>query len=146
MKKIRTDRTFLKKPIYPGGPKAMGAFLNENLKYPKEALESGTKGIVQVKITIDADGKVIQTEVMHGIGHGCDEEAQRVARLLKFQVPKNRGVKPKFFKKINIRFGIQTPAISHKTPIQLPHTTPTFSSTQSQITSITYTITVTKKG
>jgi len=144
MKKVRTDRTFLKKPFYPGGPKAMGEFLRANLKYPEDAIKSNTKGIVQVKITIDAEGKVIHTEVIHGIGHGCDEEAQRVAGMLKFQVPKNRGVKPKFFKKINIRFdyhpAVQPPKITIKA------TTPgsTFTSTQS-ISSFSYTITVVKK-
>lgn len=100
----KKDKHFLNKPIYEGGPKAMQQFIRENLKYPKEALKNKVEGVVVVRYTIDKDGKVIKTSVKTGLGHGCDEEAQRVVRLLKFHVQKNRKVKAIFHKSINIRF------------------------------------------
>lgn len=140
MKKKSTDRNFLNKPAYPGGKNAMSTFIKQHLKYPEEAQKLGIKGIVQVKITISSAGNVIDAEVKHSLGHGCDEESIRVAKLLKFEVPKNRGVKVKFFRRVNFGFGrvpvqkkLQKKAVSSQ-PQQ------TYSSTSQSITSYTYNV------
>ena len=104
MKKEAKDKHFLKKPIYEGGPKAMKAFIAENLRYPKEAFENRIAGTVYIRYDIDQNGNVTQAKVVKGIGYGCDEEAQRLAMLLKFHVPKNRGVRVVFHKNIQIHF------------------------------------------
>lgn len=104
MKKEAKDKHFIKKPIYEGGPTAMKKFIGENLRYPKEALENKTQGTVYVRYDIDYSGKVVDAKVIKGIGHGCDEEAVRLAKLLKFKVPKNRGVRVVFHKNIQIHF------------------------------------------
>lgn len=57
-----------------------------------------------MKYSLDGDGKVIATKVIHSLGYGCDEEAIRVIKLLKYHVPKQRKIKVKFHKTINIRF------------------------------------------
>ncbi len=98
------DKHFLKKPIYEGGKEALFDFIKKNLKYPKEALKNKIEGVVIVRYTINRDGKVIKTEVKNSLGYGCDEEAQRVVKMLKFHVPKNRKLKVLFHKKIHIRF------------------------------------------
>lgn len=105
MKKEKKDESFIKTPYYEGGEKALSDFILKNLKYPKEALEKNVKGIVLIRCDIDYKGKVILTQVMKGIGHGCDEEAQRIAKLLEFKVPKSpRGVKVTFHKDLRIPF------------------------------------------
>ena len=104
MKKEKKDKHFLKKPIYEGGIKAMRAFIRQNLKYPKAALEAKIEGTVHLSYTINQTGKVIHANIISGIGHGCDKEAIRLAKLLKFKVPKNRATKIKFHKKISIHF------------------------------------------
>lgn len=98
------DKHFLKKPIYEGGKEALFDFIKKNLRYPKEALKNKIEGVVIVRYTINRDGKVIKTEVKNSLGYGCDEEAQRVVKMLKFHVPKNRKLKVLFHKKIHIRF------------------------------------------
>ncbi|TVQ48053.1 MAG: energy transducer TonB [Saprospirales bacterium] len=98
------DKHFLKKPIYEGGRQALFDFIKRNLKYPKEALKNKIEGVVIVRYTINKDGKVIKTEVKNSLGYGCDEEAQRVVKMLKFHVPKNRKLKVLFHKKIHIKF------------------------------------------
>jgi protein TonB len=92
----KKPKHFLKQPEYPGGPKAMSKFIYENLRYPKPALEAGKEGVVLVEYDINHEGRVVDTRVLQSIGHGCDEEAERVVRLLKFDVGKNRGVKVVF--------------------------------------------------
>jgi TonB family protein len=102
--KERKEKHFLKKPIYEGGKEALQDFIKNNLKYPKEALENKIEGVVIVRYTIDKSGKVVKTKIKTGLGYGCDEEAQRVVKLLKFVVPRNRKLKVLFHKTIHIRF------------------------------------------
>lgn len=104
MKKEAKDKHFIKKPIYKGGPTAMKKFIGQHLRYPKEALENKIQGTVYVKYDIDYKGNVTDAKVVKGIGHGCDEEAMRLAKLLKFKVPKNRGVRVIFHNNIQIHF------------------------------------------
>ena len=104
MKTERKDKHFIKKPIYPGGNKALKELIKQELKYPKEALEKKIEGVVRVRYTIDKNGKVTKTQVMVHLGHGCDEEAERVVKLFKYNVPKNRKIQVHFHKTINIRF------------------------------------------
>lgn len=104
MHKERKSKHFIKNPFYEGGLKSMREFIGQNKKYPKEALEEKIEGTVFLKYTINYKGKVIGTKVVKSLGYGCDEEAQRVVKLLKFEAPKNRGIKVKFFKNIQIHF------------------------------------------
>jgi len=106
LKKERQDKHFIKKPYYVGGVDAMRAFIRKHKKYTKEALEKKIEGVVVIKYMINASGKVIKTKVISGPGHGLDEEAERVVKLLKFKVPKNRSSKLKFQKSINVHFKI----------------------------------------
>ena len=109
MKKGRKPEQFIKSPIYEGGPKAMLEFIKQSLKYPKEAQAAKVKGTVRVRIRINYKGVVEQTKVIAGLGHGCDEEAQRVASLLTFKTPKNRGIKAHFHKTLNFHFRLPKP-------------------------------------
>ncbi|MBT8229899.1 MAG: energy transducer TonB [Saprospiraceae bacterium] len=105
MSKERKDKHFIKKPVYPGGTAAFKAFIKNNLKYPKEALKNKTEGTVLVKYDIDYKGNVTDARVMHSLGDGCDEEAVRVIKLLKFDIPKGpRKLKVLFHKEAKITF------------------------------------------
>lgn len=103
--KERRDDSFIKKPIYPGGSAALRKFIKENLKYPKEALKNKIEGTIFIKYTVDHKGKVIETKVVKGIGHGCDAEAERIMKLLQFEIPKNpRKLRVTFHQKTQITF------------------------------------------
>lgn len=104
MEKSKKPKHFLQQPEYPGGEKALTQFIYDNLRYPETALAVGTEGVVVAEYDIDNRGNVVDTRVIRGIGHGCDEEACRVLRLLKFDVGKNRGVRVIFHKKARVQF------------------------------------------
>ena len=104
MKKERKEKNFVKKPVYPGGPSAMKKFVSQNLKYPKSALDNKIEGSVYIRYSIDFKGKVIDTKVISSLGHGCDEEAQRIVKLFKFQIDKQHKIRVKFHKNIHIHF------------------------------------------
>ncbi len=118
MKKERKDKNFIKKPIYPGGSLAMRNFIREYLVYPPDALKKGIEGTVSLKYSIDHKGNVTDTHIIAGIGHGCDEEAQRLVRHFKFEVPKTRGVRVTFHKDIHVHF-----RLPKKKPAATPVTT-----------------------
>ncbi|MFK8005670.1 MAG: energy transducer TonB [Saprospiraceae bacterium] len=118
MHKERKGKHFIKNPFYEGGLKAMREFISQNKKYPKEALEEKIEGTVVIKYTINYKGKVIDTKVLKSLGYGCDEEAQRVIKLMKFEAPKNRGIKVKFFKNIQIHFRLPKEKEKNTPPVQ----------------------------
>ncbi len=116
MEREKKDKDFIHPPEYPGGPKAMSKFIYEQLRYPAEALAAGVEGRVIVLCDINDDGEVVNAQVIKGLGYGCDEEALRVVRLLRFQVRRTRGLRVVHHKKIHIQFRRppqpQTPAPS----------------------------------
>lgn len=117
MHKEKKNKHFIQSPFYKGGLAAMRAFIKENLVYPDVALKNKVEGVVFIKYTINFKGKVINTKVITGLGHGCDEEAERLVSLFEFVVPKNRGVRIKFFKTIQIRFNLKKAESVKKTPV-----------------------------
>lgn len=104
MKKERKEKHFIKKPIYEGGMKAMKQFIKENLQYPKAALEAKIEGTVALKYTIGNGGKVTEAKIISPLTHGCNEEAIRLVKLLKFKVPKSRAGRVLFHNNIQIHF------------------------------------------
>ena len=54
-------------------------------KYTLEAKRQGTEGQILIRALVDAAGKVIDTEVLHGLPYGLTEEALKALRKSKFQ-------------------------------------------------------------
>jgi len=104
MHKKNKEKHFIKKPTYDGGLKALRLFIKTHLKYPKVALSKNIEGTALVKYTINYKGKVIEAKVIKGPGHGCNEEAIRLVKLLKFKIEKTRKIKIRFHKSIQIHF------------------------------------------
>jgi protein TonB len=123
MQREKKDKHFIKKPVYPGGPKALRQFIAQNLQYPKEALKAKVEGTVVLKYSINHEGKVTEAQVVSGIGQGCDEEAVRVTKLLKFEVPKLPGKKTKvvFHNTIKVHFRLPKPE-TQPTAVQYQYT------------------------
>lgn len=115
IKKIK----FLKKAIYPGGKNELNNFINKNLKYPDKAIKNNIEGIVYLKFKINPKGKVYDVIILKGIGHGCDEEAIRLVKLLNYTPPKNYKLKVTTNKKINISFKLPK---KEKKRIQIKYT------------------------
>ena len=69
-------------PSFPGGESERIKFLYENLHYPGVAAEIGIQGTVFVQFVIDSKGNITDFKIQRGIGGGCDEEAERVIRMM----------------------------------------------------------------
>ena len=58
--------------------------------------------------------------VISGLGHGCDEEALRLAKLLRFEVPKSgRKVRVVFHKDLHIHFRL--PKVKPQKKLQMSY-------------------------
>lgn len=102
----RKKKNFVKLPKYPGGNREFREFIATNLRYPSEALESGTEGAVIVEYDIIDTGMVENPRILKGIGNGCDEEAMRVVAMLRYEKVHNRGLRVKMTTKATIRFSL----------------------------------------
>ena len=69
-------------PAYLGGNAAMAEFLRKNLKYPAQASRANIQGKVFVSFIVGSDGRIEDVKTLKGIGFGCDEEAERVIKLM----------------------------------------------------------------
>ncbi|HKK09892.1 MAG TPA: M56 family metallopeptidase [Bacteroidales bacterium] len=59
-------------PRFPGGEKARVEYLLENIKYPKELLDSNIQGTVYVSFIIDKEGKIHDPKVLRGVHEKLD--------------------------------------------------------------------------
>lgn len=74
-------------------PEPVGGYetIQKKLIYPKEAIENGIQGIVEIDVNIDEFGEVTSAEVKKGIGYGCDESARIAVYYTKFKPGLQRG-------------------------------------------------------
>jgi protein TonB len=116
---------FLRIPAFPGGKEAYLRFVQENIVYPEQALLAKVEGDVLISYTVNNIGEIVDVEVTKGIGYGCDEEAVRVIRLMKYEPARNRGVKMKAQMKTRIHFKLPgTVQNSGQAGVQLNYTSP----------------------
>jgi periplasmic protein TonB len=69
-------------PLFPGGDIERVKFLQQNIIYPPEARINKVHGKVYIAFIVEKDGSISGVSLIHGIGHGCDEEALRVIRAM----------------------------------------------------------------
>ncbi|MBD2715563.1 energy transducer TonB [Microvirga sp. STR05] len=81
-------------PQYVGGAQAMGAFFQENIKYPEAARVKGLTGNVEVTATVGADGRLSNPVVAKSLSPECDAEALRVLALMPAWKPATRKGEP----------------------------------------------------
>jgi protein TonB len=93
-------------PGFPGGDAALLKYLQDNIKYPVIAQESGIQGRVICQFVVNRDGSIVDVEVVRGVDRSLDAEAIRVVQSMPKWMPgKQRGkaVRVKFTLPINFR-------------------------------------------
>jgi len=83
-----------KMPEIKGGLKA----LQKKIRYPLQAKSLGVQGVVYVQFIVNEEGKVEKPNVIKKLGAGCDEEALRVLKKVKFTPGYDKG------KAVKVRF------------------------------------------
>lgn len=96
-------------PEFPGGEDSMMAFINSNIKLPKEFTAKAKAGSYRTVVffIVEKNGTVTNVKSEEKMGYGCDEEAVRVVKRMPKWKPgsqKGKPVRVKFF--LPIRFDL----------------------------------------
>jgi TonB family protein len=73
-------------------------------EYTSEAKQLRVQGDVILRVTFTASGQVVVLGIVHGLGHGLDEEARRVAEQIRFHPVTRNGQAVDFTTNIHITF------------------------------------------
>ena len=82
-----------KMPEFPGGEEAMRRYLARNIRYPLIAQENGIQGRVICQFVVNADGKIVDVQVVRGVEASLDAEAVRVIQSMPSWTPGKQGGK-----------------------------------------------------
>jgi len=69
-------------PEFPGGMKEMLKFLQENVKYPVNAIKNNVQGRVIVQFVVEKDGTLTEFKVARSVDPDLDAEALRVLQTM----------------------------------------------------------------
>lgn len=74
-------------PTFKGGIAGLMQYLSTNIHYPEEAEKNNIQGRVICTFTVEADGRVSETEIAIGIDPLLDKEAERVVKAMPRWIP-----------------------------------------------------------
>lgn len=78
-KRPKQRRVSRVEPVAPTGEQAtlspanIGAYIVANLQYPALAQTNKIEGVVQAKVLLSPEGLIGSSEIVKGLGYGCDE-------------------------------------------------------------------------
>jgi len=93
-------------PEFPGGMPELMKFLQENVKYPEEAMKNGIQGRVLIQFIVEKDGSISEAKVIKKVNELLDAEALRViGEMPKWTPGKQKGqeVRVKFVLPVTFR-------------------------------------------
>jgi protein TonB len=95
-------------PEFPGGDAALMRWINDHMTYPTIAAENGIQGRVSCGFVVNADGSVVDVQVIRSVDPNLDKEAIRVLKMLpKFNPGKQRGKPVRVKYSVPVRFKLQ---------------------------------------
>jgi protein TonB len=74
-----------------GGYEAFYKHVSTSIKYPSRAKQRNAHGKVFVEFVVNPSGEPVNFKIVKGIGSGCDEEAVRVLKQVRWEPGKQRG-------------------------------------------------------
>ena len=87
------------RPQFPGGDAELMKFLQQNVKYPKEAQEQGKQGRVIVQFVVNTDGSISNDTIVRSVDPSLDAEAVRIVRNMPNWTPGKQKGEP-----VRVRF------------------------------------------
>lgn len=65
---------------FPGGEKAMSAYMQKNLKYPQPSINNGIEGVVHVRFIVKTDGALDKFSIVRLVDPDLEAEAVRLVK------------------------------------------------------------------
>ena len=104
---------YIEQPVYPGGDKALLAYIKSEVNHPANS----PSGVVKIRIYFNHKGDVFHTEIIKSLDHACDREAERVCKTLKFITPKVRDYKVRYQRVLQIKFSAPKPKVNQSVQV-----------------------------
>ena len=83
---------YKEQPEFKGGERKMFEYLGNNVRYDKEARESGIEGTVYVAFVVSKTGEIEKVRIWRGVHPSLDVEAVRVVKSMpKWKAGKQEG-------------------------------------------------------
>ncbi|MES2775384.1 MAG: energy transducer TonB [Bacteroidota bacterium] len=76
---------------FKGGVDSFRHFLEVNTIYPDSAINANIEGVVRCQFVISNKGKVMEAQIINGLGYGLDEEVLRVINSMPDWLPAEQG-------------------------------------------------------
>jgi len=92
----------LPEPLFDEKGMKLRRFIAENTQYPETAFKQNINGTVKLQFVVEPSGNLSNCIIVENVGGGCNEEAKRVIRLLKWKP----GIKNNMAVRTMIVFGI----------------------------------------
>lgn len=70
--------------ILPDSSKLLSTYIYKHLKYPEDAYKRNLTGTVKLEFVIETSGNVSNLHVTDGVGGGCNDEATRLVKSIKW--------------------------------------------------------------
>ena len=76
---------------FPGGDQACMKWLSEHIKYPKECMEKGIQGRVNVSFVVEKDGSITEVKTIRSPDPSLTKEAERLVKSMPKFKPAKQG-------------------------------------------------------
>ncbi len=91
-------------PLIAKGMRGLPTYLSENLRYPEDARRRDIQGKVGVEFVVETSGNVSNLRALEALGAGCDDEAMRLIRSMKWRPALKGGQRVRSIVKMDIHF------------------------------------------
>ncbi|WP_051568620.1 energy transducer TonB [Crocinitomix catalasitica] len=93
-------------PQFKGGEKKMAKFIQEEVVYPQDALDTKAQGVVYIQFIVEKDGALSNLKVVKGANIALNKEAERIVAEMSNWTPglkNNEAVRTYYVLPINFR-------------------------------------------
>ena len=96
-------------PAFPGGQSALEDYITNHIEYPQQAIDNNIEGTVNVKFTIDENGKVDNAKATgSNLGYGLEDAAvQVISQMPKWTPGKIKGKNVKAWYSLPVTYKIE---------------------------------------
>lgn len=94
-------------PIFTNEKINLAGFIAANLKYPEAAIKQNLSGVVRVGFIVETHGRISNTQIVNSLGAGCNEEALRIVRMLKWMPGTHNRLAVRTRMSISISFNLE---------------------------------------
>ncbi len=95
-------------PMIAKGTRGLPMYLAENMRYPEDARRRDIQGQVGVEFVVETSGNVSNLRAVEALGAGCDDEAMRLIRSMKWRPAFKNGQRVRSIVKLDIQFRLNT--------------------------------------